>query len=186
MKLSNHNRWERSGRVLDSRPRGRRFEPHQRYFVVSLSKNISPSLVLVQPQKTCPCITERLLMGRKESNQTNKQTNNKQTKPTTTWTKYSTMLCKSLKLYNNKDQIMFFIALTLSRSLGRCWEPRASPSVFNTPLWTWWMLQHGNPCLILICPITVKPVLSGHSKRRPKIGFQGRLRGAFCNTLDLH
>ena len=37
---------------------------------MSLSKNINPSLVLVQPRKTCPFITERLLMGRKESNQT--------------------------------------------------------------------------------------------------------------------
>ena len=33
---------------------------------------INPSLVMVQPTKTCPYITERLLMGRKESNQTNK------------------------------------------------------------------------------------------------------------------
>ena len=33
----------------------------------SLSKNIDPSLVLVQPRKTRPSITERLLMGRKES-----------------------------------------------------------------------------------------------------------------------
>ena len=41
--------------------------------VVSLSKNINPSLVLVQPRKTRPFITERLLMGRKESKQTNKQ-----------------------------------------------------------------------------------------------------------------
>ena len=32
----------------------------------------NPSLVLVQPRKTPPYITERLLMGRKESNQTNK------------------------------------------------------------------------------------------------------------------
>ena len=32
---------------------------------------IYPSLVLVQPRKTRPCLTERLLMGRKESNQTN-------------------------------------------------------------------------------------------------------------------
>ena len=39
-----------------------------------LSKNINPSLVLVQPRKTRPFIIERLLMGRKESNQTNKQT----------------------------------------------------------------------------------------------------------------
>ena len=60
-----------SGRVLDWRPKGRGFEPHRRHFVVSLSKNINPSLVLVQP-----FITERLLMGRKESYQT-KQTNNK-------------------------------------------------------------------------------------------------------------
>ena len=44
--------------------------PHQRHCVVSLSKNINPSLVLVQPRKTPPFITERLLMGRKESNQT--------------------------------------------------------------------------------------------------------------------
>ena len=35
--------------------------------------NINPSLVLVQPRKTRPFITERLSMGRKESNQTNKQ-----------------------------------------------------------------------------------------------------------------
>ena len=61
-----------SGRVLDSRPRGRGFEPHRRHCVVSLSKNINPSLVLVQPRKTRPFITERLLVGRRESNQTNK------------------------------------------------------------------------------------------------------------------
>ena len=48
------------GRVLDSRP-------HQCHCVVSLSKNINPSLVLVQPRKTRPFIAERLLMGCKES-----------------------------------------------------------------------------------------------------------------------
>ena len=58
--------------MLDSRPRGRRFKPHRRHCVVSLNKNINPSLVLVQPKKTCPFITERFLIGRKESNQTNK------------------------------------------------------------------------------------------------------------------
>ena len=36
------------------------------------NNNINPSLVLVQPRKTRPFVTERLLMGRKESNQTNK------------------------------------------------------------------------------------------------------------------
>ena len=67
-----------SGRVLDSRRKGHGFEPHRRHCVMSLSKNINPSLVLVQPRKTCPFITERLLMGRKETN--NKQTNTDQTK----------------------------------------------------------------------------------------------------------
>ena len=55
-----------SGRVLDLRPKGRGFEPHRHHCVVSLSKNINPSLVLVQPRKTRPFITERLLIGRKE------------------------------------------------------------------------------------------------------------------------
>ena len=64
-----------SDSVLGLRLRGRGFEPHQRYCVVSISKNKNPSLVLVQPRKICPFITERLLMGCKESNQTNKQTN---------------------------------------------------------------------------------------------------------------
>ena len=63
-----------SGRVLDSRPRSRGFEPHRRHCVVVLEQDIYPSLVLVQPRKTRPCLTERLLMGRKESNQTNKST----------------------------------------------------------------------------------------------------------------
>ena len=64
--------WPR-GRVLDSRPMGLGFEPHLRDCVVSLSKNINPSSVLVQPKETRSYITERLLMGREESNQTNKQ-----------------------------------------------------------------------------------------------------------------
>ena len=34
------------------------------------------SLVLVQPRKTRPCLTERLLLGHKESNLTNKQSLN--------------------------------------------------------------------------------------------------------------
>ena len=34
-------------------------------------RHIYPSLVLVQPRKTHPYITERLLMGCKESNQAN-------------------------------------------------------------------------------------------------------------------
>ena len=39
-----------SGRVLDSRRKGRGFEPHRCHCIVSLSKDINPSLVLVQPR----------------------------------------------------------------------------------------------------------------------------------------
>ena len=62
-----------SDRALDSRPKGRGFKAHRRHCVVSLTMHINPSLVLVQPRKTRPFITERLLMGRKKTNQTNKQ-----------------------------------------------------------------------------------------------------------------
>ena len=55
-------------------PPGPGIEPHRRYCVVSLSKNMNPSLVLVQPRKTRPYIAERLLMGHKETNQTDRQT----------------------------------------------------------------------------------------------------------------
>ena len=59
-----------SGRVFEPRLRGRGFEPHPCHCVMSLSKNINPSQVLVQPRKTRPLITERLLIGLTESNQT--------------------------------------------------------------------------------------------------------------------
>ena len=39
------------------------------YLTLLLGYKINPSLVLVQPRKTRPFITERLLMGCKESNQ---------------------------------------------------------------------------------------------------------------------
>ena len=39
---------------------------------MSLSKNINPSLVLVQPSETRPFITEILFIGSKESNPINK------------------------------------------------------------------------------------------------------------------
>ena len=52
--------WEGSGSVEESLTRNRGavgVKPHQRHCVVSLSKNINPSLVLVQPRKTHPYIT---------------------------------------------------------------------------------------------------------------------------------
>ena len=63
---------KRSGSVVECLPLDRGFEPRRHHCVVSLSKNIIPSLVLVQLRKTLPFITERLLMGLKESNPTNK------------------------------------------------------------------------------------------------------------------
>ena len=65
--------WEPSGSVVECLTLDSGFEPHQPLCVVSFSKNINPCLVLVQPRKTRPYITERLLMGRKESNQANKR-----------------------------------------------------------------------------------------------------------------
>ena len=54
-----------SGRVHDSGLRGCGFKPHLRRSVVSLSKThySNPYLVLVQPRKTRPDITEKLLTG---------------------------------------------------------------------------------------------------------------------------
>ena len=61
-----------SGRVLDLRLK----DPSSSLTGVTAlcpsARHIYPSLVLVQPRKTQPYITERLLMGRKETNQTNK------------------------------------------------------------------------------------------------------------------
>ena len=62
-----------SGRVLDSRPRGSDSSLTCVTALWSLSRTHYPRLVLVQPRKTRPCLAERLLMGHKESNQTNKQ-----------------------------------------------------------------------------------------------------------------
>ena len=63
---------ERSGSVVECLTRDRGAAGSSLTSVTALwSLSIYPSLVLVQPRKTRPCLTERLLMGRKESNQTN-------------------------------------------------------------------------------------------------------------------
>ena len=64
---------DHSGSVVGRLTRDR--GPRVRASLASLAlcpwaRQINPSLVLVQPRKTCPHATERLLMGRKESNQT--------------------------------------------------------------------------------------------------------------------
>ena len=59
-----------SGRVLDSRQRGRGFEPPGRHCDVVLEQD---TFILAKywfnPGRPRPCLTERLLMGRKESKQ---------------------------------------------------------------------------------------------------------------------
>ena len=62
-------RREHSGSVVQCLTRDREFEPCRRHCVVVLEH----SLVVVQSRKTHPRLTERLLMERKETNQTKKQ-----------------------------------------------------------------------------------------------------------------
>ena len=70
----NRDIWrEGSGSVVECLTRDRRSAGLSLTDVTALcpwARHINPSLVLVQPRKTRPFITERLLMGRKESNQT--------------------------------------------------------------------------------------------------------------------
>ena len=50
-----------SGRVLDLRSRGCRFEPHRRHCVVSLSKTVYPLLSTGLTQEDRPNMAEKLL-----------------------------------------------------------------------------------------------------------------------------
>ena len=70
------------------------------------------------------------------------------------------------------------------------------------PVYLWEVAKHWCSVLaqkvLLPTLFTVKPVLSGHSKRRPKLVFKTNYplmqvksiaecsRKAFCNTFDLH
>ena len=66
---------ERSGSVVECLTRDRGAESLSITGITELCplvRHINPSLVLVQPRKTSPYITERLLMGQKESNQAKK------------------------------------------------------------------------------------------------------------------
>ena len=66
-------RWERSGSVVECLARDQ--EAVGSSLTGVTARHIYPSLVLVQPRKTCPCLTERLLMGIKNQiKHTNKQT----------------------------------------------------------------------------------------------------------------
>ena len=74
LEISCHS-WERSGSMEDCLTRDWGATGKSLTGVTVLcpwARHINPSLVLVQPRKIGPFITERLLMGRKESNQTNK------------------------------------------------------------------------------------------------------------------
>ena len=67
--------WERSGSVVECLTRGIEAAGSSLTSVTALwpwARHINPSLVLVQPRKTSSYITERLLIGGRESNLTNK------------------------------------------------------------------------------------------------------------------
>ena len=64
------------GSVVECLTRGRGAADSSLTDVTALcpwARHINPSLVLVQPRTIRPYITERLLMGRQESSQTNEQ-----------------------------------------------------------------------------------------------------------------
>ena len=65
---------ERSGSVVECLTRDRGAAGSSLTDVTAVVL-LEQDTVLVQPRKTRPCLTERLLMGRKESNQTNKEAN---------------------------------------------------------------------------------------------------------------
>ena len=71
--ISHFWRRERSGSVIECLTRDRGAAGSSLTGITVLcpwARHINPSLVLVQPRKTRPFITEILLMGRKESNKT--------------------------------------------------------------------------------------------------------------------
>ena len=154
------------------------------------ARHCYPSIVLVQPRKTHPCLTERVLMGRKESNQTNKTSNgsnNKQwinnrittAKATGGWPELSSVL----------NVIKFWILVAKQKGLDKMCRPRSGcfwrsslirvfPVAFcEFQPWkaTFFWEQKKKSVGILdhfqYISFTVKPVLSGHSKWRPKLGF---------------
>ena len=93
-------------------PRGRGFEPHRRHCVVFLEQGtliLAYKIVLVQPRKTRPCLTERVLMERKESNQSKKTTTTTTaaaaaatvSRTYTTLTSFSTIYLMMCKIYTD-------------------------------------------------------------------------------------
>ena len=54
--------WESNDRVLNSRPRSHGFKSDGVSALCPWARYINPSLVLVQPRKACPYITEKLWM----------------------------------------------------------------------------------------------------------------------------
>ena len=67
-------------------------------------------------------------------------------------------------LCNKSHRTWFFNALTFSRSLGRCWKPRPSVSVFNTSHGTWRMLMHEKPCLIPILLLKMRHTIVAQNR----------------------
>ena len=84
----------------------------------SWARHINHSLVLVQPRKTCPCITERLLMGHKESKQTNKIGYNKKKKIFCSLNSFAYYSLAHVKIWNAKIQLAM---MQCSQDVTKCW-----------------------------------------------------------------
>ena len=109
-----------SGRVLDSLTRGK---PHRRHDIVSFSMNINHSLVLVQPRKTRPFITEKLLMGHKESNQI-----------------YETLLLSTQNTCLNRwVNVNIFLLISFNICFGYSKEPSHWDCSFEYPQHMFWL-----------------------------------------------
>ena len=94
--------WLTSGSVVECLTRERGVAGSSLTGVTALcpwARHIYPRLVLVHPRKTRPCLTERLLMGCKESNQINKQTNKQNKKNMYKCLAYSSPFLASLLDY---------------------------------------------------------------------------------------
>ena len=118
--------------------------------------------------------------------------------------------------------VIIFLSISSNMCFGCSKEPSLGDGSFEYPKHMFWLRNKKNNfqlhtliwgachvtwlkvrCLYQLkfskISCTVKPILSGHYKRRPKIGFQDRLslnagqkycrmlqKGAFCNTFDLN
>ena len=106
------------------------------------ARPIYPSLVLVQPRKTRPCLTERWLMGCKESNQTNK--------------KKKTNLINSV-IHEHLCKILHLQSYVITVSAGIVVNSQDVKSISQVKITRWfffWQFEYICICAVYKCSIT--------------------------------